>query len=365
MRGIKGFPWNRKNSEEVKSMRDLFPTEEQYRNTPEYIRMPREQIEEKKQAFTSPQKLEYGNFGDLPDDDPSTRNGGLIPSRREDHAQIQMYMQQRQAGMLSDKAWQRLMQRNPQSATLFASVMPEQKKGGKAFAGGVQYGIDEKGNTRLFSFHPETGDPVELSAPSGVTPTMPMQGVQVMGPGGVSQIVQMPGRGVPGRPPVTSPTGLIPKNELTPEQGGRLAMLDQASADVDDAMSIMFKNGKFDKDLALNIAASRKVGFAGIGGDARKVYSAIRNAIGGKLRAETGAAAPDKEVDEIMDRFFPTNFDNDDSARYKLQRLKEYVEGTYKLVDPSGSYVRPTQKRRDESSADDEYSRLRKKHLGK
>ena len=64
--------------------------------------------------------LESGE--DLPDDDPRTRNGGLSPSRRQDMQQIQMYMQLRQNGSLSDQAWEKLIKRNPHSATLFSSV---------------------------------------------------------------------------------------------------------------------------------------------------------------------------------------------------------------------------------------------------
>lgn len=59
-----------------------------------------------------------------PDDDPSTRNGGLDPSREQDIAQLQMYAQLRQQGAISDKGWQRLIQRNPRSAVLLSSVSP-------------------------------------------------------------------------------------------------------------------------------------------------------------------------------------------------------------------------------------------------
>ena len=58
----------------------------------------------------------------LPDDDPRTRNGGLKPNRKNDAGQIQTYIQLRQDGSISDTAWQRLMQRNPESAVLFSSV---------------------------------------------------------------------------------------------------------------------------------------------------------------------------------------------------------------------------------------------------
>lgn len=61
----------------------------------------------------------------LPDDDPETRNGGLKPSRQSDLQQIQMYMKLRQSGRISDKAWARLIQRNPESAVIFSTIGPD------------------------------------------------------------------------------------------------------------------------------------------------------------------------------------------------------------------------------------------------
>lgn len=61
----------------------------------------------------------------LPDDDPKTRGGGLDPSQKEDLGQISMYAQLRQQGSISDKAWRRLIQRNPKTATLFSSIQTD------------------------------------------------------------------------------------------------------------------------------------------------------------------------------------------------------------------------------------------------
>ena len=63
----------------------------------------------------------------LPDDDPRSRNGGLKPNRKQDIPQIQMYVQLRQSGQISDTAWQRLMQRNPESAVLLSQVQSPQQ----------------------------------------------------------------------------------------------------------------------------------------------------------------------------------------------------------------------------------------------
>lgn len=61
----------------------------------------------------------------LPDDDPKTRRGGLDPSREQDISQIQMYAQLRQNGSISDKAWRRLIQRNPRASVLFSSIQTD------------------------------------------------------------------------------------------------------------------------------------------------------------------------------------------------------------------------------------------------
>jgi len=95
---------------------------------PEMLRLPQDQIEQRKAAFQGNNKLEYGNFGDLPDDDPATRDGGLDPSNKDDWHQLQLLVGQRQSGMLSDKAWQRVMQRNPKTSTLLSSMTSKPEK---------------------------------------------------------------------------------------------------------------------------------------------------------------------------------------------------------------------------------------------
>lgn len=87
--------------------------------------------------------------GPLPDDDPATRNGGLDPSRQKDIGQIQMYAQLRQQGNISDKAWRKLIQRNPRSATLFSSIAPSVESSlarGRSEIGKEYFSPGEMGN---------------------------------------------------------------------------------------------------------------------------------------------------------------------------------------------------------------------------
>jgi len=110
-----------------------FYTPDQMAMVPEMLRLPQDQIEQRKAAFQGNNKLEYGNFGDLPDDDPATRDGGLDPSNKDDWHQLQLLVGQRQSGMLSDKAWQRVMQRNPKTSTLLSSMTAKPEKDGDPY----------------------------------------------------------------------------------------------------------------------------------------------------------------------------------------------------------------------------------------
>jgi hypothetical protein len=385
--------------------------------------------------------LESGE--DLPDDDPRTRNGGLSPSRNQDMQQIRMYMQLREAGHMSDQAWQKLIQRNPHSATLFSSVQgptnyseyfqpgrpgqpgqpaqpfippdagafPESDQqlqqamqsrtpgqfgllsqqatpdvpptpakfdyegamatalgrgdvnmanvlqrqtappDGESYVGGVQYAQDPKtGQFVPYVIDKTTRQARPIQTPPGTVATVPMMPQAVMGPGGVSSVVQVPSRGVPGDGGKRD-TGLIPNHPATMDVAGRLAMLDQANQDVTDVKGLLFnRDGKLNKEIVAKMSVPLT---AGIGGDARIAYSAIYNAVGAKLRAETGATANPGEVKDIANRFMPSLMDDDKSAAYKIDRLQEFLNSSRKIIDPNGLYGtgKPTSPRAGSQSA--------------
>jgi hypothetical protein len=127
--------------------------------------------------------------------------------------------------------------------------------------------------------------------------------------------------------------------DVTPEGAGKVALMKQARQDLEDAKKLLFDDkGRLRRSTA---ALSNVGGTAGVGEDARKVYSYVYNAIAAKLRMETGAAAPPAEVTDIARRFLPSwAMDSTDSAKDKLDRLQEFMDMGLTELERSG-YVPP------------------------
>ena len=126
--------------------------------------------------------------------------------------------------------------------------------------------------------------------------------------------------------------------DLGVDGAGRVALLQQGKQDIQEAKGILF-NEKGEMRRA-TVAAMNVPFTAGVGTDARKAYSRILNSIGGKLRAETGAAAPDSEVKNIAERFMPTQYDTSESAKDKMDRLEEFMTMPLRELERSG-YLAP------------------------
>lgn len=221
-----------------------------------------------------------------------------------------------------------------------AKKLHDMYKGGSegALYGGVQYAYNPTtGKYVPYTIDKNTRQAVPITPPEGTEATVPMMPQQIALPGGQTTVVQIPSRGVPPAGGV-KPSGLTPAHPLSMDAAGKIAMLNQASEDIDQAMGLMFKDGKFDKGLVakMNVPLT-----AGLGGDARIAYSAIHNAVAAKLRAETGAAANRDEVDDIARRFMPTVLDTDESARNKMTRLKQFMNEAVDVVDPNKLYKKP------------------------
>ena len=69
------------------------------------------------------------------------------------------------------------------------------------------------------------------------------------------------------------------------------------------------------------------------------VYSYYFNSINAKLRAESGAAVPETEVDRGIKTFMPNAFDNNRTAQEKVRRLHEFLNSTLILIEGTGRYV--------------------------
>lgn len=131
---------------------------------------------------------------------------------------------------------------------------------------------------------------------------------------------------------------------MTAETAGKVAMLRQGSSDVDTVEQLLFPNGKFDRMLAAAASVPFTAGMPG-NTNARKIYSAVHNAVQAKLRAETGAAAPDAEVANIVKRFMPGPLDTDESARDKVTRLRAFMQMNLEEI-------KGTQERKDRGKPD-------------
>ena len=129
-------------------------------------------------------------------------------------------------------------------------------------------------------------------------------------------------------------TGFGPQpRELTPEASGRLTMVRQASNDIDTVRGILFdKNGQLNRSTL----AAMQVPGGGLGEQARTAVSALENAASAKYRLETGAAGNQGEEASIRRRFVPTVMDSPQSAKFKLDRLQEFMNMSIEQMRESG-----------------------------
>ena len=106
--------------------------------------------------------------------------------------------------------------------------------------------------------------------------------------------------------------------------------------DVQNAINLMFPNGKYNKALVttMNIAPTwglglvDSLGFDGIAGDARTTIQSMQRSIELILRARSGAAVPPAELENYLRLYLPSALDNEIQARNKLDALLRYFEGT-------------------------------------
>jgi hypothetical protein len=116
---------------------------------------------------------------------------------------------------------------------------------------------------------------------------------------------------------------IAPQVKGAPLDPGRISMALQAHKDITDARNLIFdQNGELNRSV---LAGMDVPGTSGVGTDARKAYSAIENAVAAKLRGETGAATNPGEIANTAARFRPTLMDTKESAKYKMDRLQEFM----------------------------------------
>lgn len=131
-----------------------------------------------------------------------------------------------------------------------------------------------------------------------------------------------------------------PKARQTPEQAGKTQLVEQASREWGRLKSMIIRpDGSVDRGLVAQMAnlpgAAPGLPFTS-GRTARVLFSDSAEA---KLRAETGAAATEAEINRITDRFLPRLTDPDETIRTKMNAMDDFLSGTIRKIDPTGSFT--------------------------
>ena len=130
------------------------------------------------------------------------------------------------------------------------------------------------------------------------------------------------------------------KDRQTPEAAAKTQLLESGLVAFDEAAFFIFEGGDIDNGdvQELNIINMQDFSVAGIGPkgvpltEGRQARQLILDAVEAKLRAESGAAVPDTEVQRAAQRFFPSPFDSDEAVRSKMRRMRAFLVGTKERI---------------------------------
>lgn len=129
----------------------------------------------------------------------------------------------------------------------------------------------------------------------------------------------------------------------SPEAASKIQLVKTASKNIGDVEKIVFnKDGSLNKsaifqgEIPIPFADNPNLNQTQ---EARQVRALMKNAINAQLRAESGAAVPEEEVKRGMDRFMPSVMDSPETARLKINNLKELLQGTLELSGKSGESI--------------------------
>jgi len=115
--------------------------------------------------------------------------------------------------------------------------------------------------------------------------------------------------------------------KLSPENAAKLSLVKVGRKQLSEGTALLKnKDGTFNR---ATIAAMRG-NFAGTKG--RRARVKIMNAINAQLRAESGAAVPEEEVDRAFERFVPSILDDDATIKAKISGLDQLLSGTLELA---------------------------------
>lgn len=135
-----------------------------------------------------------------------------------------------------------------------------------------------------------------------------------------------------------------PAEHLPSETAARMAFLETAMRrlpSVRQAFERAWSNGDIMRNMAAGGADnSGRRDIPALSGDIGQARRDVRMIVEGALRAQTGAAAPDSEVDRYAAMFVPGATDSIESARRKLDALDEFSQ-RYRSMALSGRTANP------------------------
>lgn len=139
-----------------------------------------------------------------------------------------------------------------------------------------------------------------------------------------------------------------PAEKISGEVAGKIALYEGGLSDVKSFRDYLFnKDGKLNRPF---IAKMNTPFGAGRFGDVRDAHSKISNAIEAKLRAETGAAATQDEIDRNIEKFMPSIRDNERTVNNKMDRLEKFLSRAIEISEKG----RTQQKTKNMSGMSDE-----------
>lgn len=124
-----------------------------------------------------------------------------------------------------------------------------------------------------------------------------------------------------------------PRDNVTGESAGKAQSLRTAQNAFPDIEGLVF-----DEDGDLNDVNLVNAQLGTPLTDGRELRQKMELGIQAITRIETGAAMAPSELDNTRLRFMPQPFDTKELARFKLDMFKDFVNGTLKLIDPTGRF---------------------------
>jgi hypothetical protein len=130
-----------------------------------------------------------------------------------------------------------------------------------------------------------------------------------------------------GRPGQLEPIPGGPGEHIAGEQGGRLALMRTAQGHFQQARNYFLSN-----QFGAGEAGRHAIGGALLAPQLNMARRTVKLAVEGALRAVSGSAAPEPEVERLTDMFTPGAFDPIEVRRQKMNLLAEFMRNHEEIV---------------------------------